>query len=370
MQVRIRRLLADRPEETGIPVELYITEQATEVAVFRVATAFLRYFASNLTDFDAPTLAPGSASLPRSSLHAARSMPSVSSIGSPPPVVKDPATPWNFKRLFHADGTYDDIFYIVVPGPRATRGDARATTFTGTPGTSREMHEPVCDGRLGFAASYTFSYTSTMKRSEGRRGVFTGCSQFRSGTGSSSPTANGRSEPPASLSVESFLPRARAPVGARGTRQTGADRRRHRLDDSSIEPDCGTPGSPTPPRACARARLPLRGSRNSTRQTRVLVKDCGPRGKSDPLVDACRTADRGAVRTGSVDTTSRPHGNRGVRSLRSSSTRVSRGSRSSRSARRGRPDTSSRRPFPMATCPTRARWWRRSRAATFLRSRR
>lgn len=45
-------LLEALSEETGIPVELYITEQASEVADGSAATAFLRYFASNLTDFD------------------------------------------------------------------------------------------------------------------------------------------------------------------------------------------------------------------------------------------------------------------------------------------------------------------------------
>lgn len=82
-----------------------------------------------------------------------------------------------FTALFTADGTYDDVFYGVFRG-REALGRMLAEHFHGNAKDFRwQMHEPVCDGRIGYA-HYTFSYTSTMAHSAGRRVVFTGCSQF------------------------------------------------------------------------------------------------------------------------------------------------------------------------------------------------
>ena len=82
-----------------------------------------------------------------------------------------------FTELFCEDGVYDDIFYGEFRG-RQRLAEMLREHFHGNARDFRwEMHDPACDGRVGYA-SYTFSYTSTMKRSEGRRVVFTGCSQF------------------------------------------------------------------------------------------------------------------------------------------------------------------------------------------------
>ena len=82
-----------------------------------------------------------------------------------------------FAALFHEDGAYDDIFYGEFRG-RERLVEMLRGHFHGHARDFRwEMHDPVCDRRVGYA-SYTFSYTSTMERSLGRRVVFTGCSRF------------------------------------------------------------------------------------------------------------------------------------------------------------------------------------------------
>ena len=82
-----------------------------------------------------------------------------------------------FAALFCEDGVYDDVFYGEFRG-RERLAEMLREHFHGHARDFRwEMHDPVCDGRVGYA-SYTFSYTSTMRRSEGRRVVFTGCSRF------------------------------------------------------------------------------------------------------------------------------------------------------------------------------------------------
>ena len=82
-----------------------------------------------------------------------------------------------FTALFSEDGAYDDIFYGVFRG-RERLAEMLREHFHGHACDFRwEMHDPVCDGRVGYA-NYTFSYTSTMRRSAGRRVVFTGCSRF------------------------------------------------------------------------------------------------------------------------------------------------------------------------------------------------
>ena len=82
-----------------------------------------------------------------------------------------------FAALFCEDGVYDDIFYGEFRG-RARLVEMLCGHFHGHARDFRwEMHDPVCDGRVGYAG-YTFSYTSTMERSRGRRVVFTGCGRF------------------------------------------------------------------------------------------------------------------------------------------------------------------------------------------------
>ena len=82
-----------------------------------------------------------------------------------------------FAALFREDGSYDDVFYGEFRGRRRI-AEMLCEHFHGHARDFRwEMHDPACDGRVGYAR-YTFSYTSTMKHSEGRRVVFTGCAQL------------------------------------------------------------------------------------------------------------------------------------------------------------------------------------------------
>lgn len=82
-----------------------------------------------------------------------------------------------FAALFTEDGVYDDVFYGEFRG-RARLAEMLRDHFHAHARDFRwEMHDPVCDGRVGYAA-YTFSYTSTMKHGAGRRVVFTGCGRF------------------------------------------------------------------------------------------------------------------------------------------------------------------------------------------------
>ena len=138
-----------------------------------------------------------------------------------------------FTSLFHADGTYDDIFYGEFRGHERLAEMLRDHFHGHARDFCWEMRDPVCDGRVGYA-SYTFSYTSTMKRSEGRRVVFTGCSQFLLRDGlieSYREWAFGTAglaqlgAPPPVLARQSEREAARI--------RAGADRRRHRLGDST-----------------------------------------------------------------------------------------------------------------------------------------
>ena len=74
-----------------------------------------------------------------------------------------------FTALFGEDGAYDDIFYGEFRGHERLAEMLRDHFHAHARDFRWEMRDPVCDGRVGYA-SYTFSYTSTMKRSEGRRG--------------------------------------------------------------------------------------------------------------------------------------------------------------------------------------------------------
>lgn len=82
-----------------------------------------------------------------------------------------------FTALFRGDGTYDDVFYGVFRGRDGLAEMLREHFHGHARDFGWEMHDPVCDGRVGYA-NYTFSYTSTMNRSAGRRVVFTGCARF------------------------------------------------------------------------------------------------------------------------------------------------------------------------------------------------
>ena len=83
-----------------------------------------------------------------------------------------------FSALFTEDGEYDDVFYGVFKGREAI-GAMLQEHFHGNAKDFRwEMHDEIFAGDLGYA-HYTFSYTSTMKHSLGKRAVFSGCSQFR-----------------------------------------------------------------------------------------------------------------------------------------------------------------------------------------------
>ncbi|MGR8919886.1 MAG: nuclear transport factor 2 family protein [Gammaproteobacteria bacterium] len=75
---------------------------------------------------------------------------------------------------FTDDGVYHDVFYGAFPRaeiPRMVRDyfHAHAGDFVW------DMHEPVSDGRVGYAR-YVFSYTGRMAGSEGRRALFEGVS--------------------------------------------------------------------------------------------------------------------------------------------------------------------------------------------------
>ena len=82
-----------------------------------------------------------------------------------------------FAALFCEDGVYDDVFYGAFRGRERLAEMLRGHFHAHARDFRWEMHDPVCDGRVGYV-SYTFSYTSTMPRSAGRRVVFTGCSCF------------------------------------------------------------------------------------------------------------------------------------------------------------------------------------------------
>ena len=82
-----------------------------------------------------------------------------------------------FAALFCEEGVYDDVFYGEFRGREHLAKMLREHFHAHARDFRWEMHDPVCDGRIGYAG-YTFSYTSTMERSEGRRVVFTGCSRF------------------------------------------------------------------------------------------------------------------------------------------------------------------------------------------------
>ena len=137
-----------------------------------------------------------------------------------------------FAALFCEDGVYDDIFYGEFRG-RALLTEMLCEHFHAHARDFRwEMNNPVCDGRIGYA-SYTFSYTSTMARSAGRRVVFTGCSQFRLRDGliesyrewafGTAGLAQLGAPPPVLVrQAEREASRIRA----------GADPRRHRLDEA------------------------------------------------------------------------------------------------------------------------------------------
>ena len=138
-----------------------------------------------------------------------------------------------FTALFCEDGVYDDIFYGAFRGRERLAEMLRDHFHAHARDFRWEMREPVCDGPLGYA-SYTFSYTSTMARSAGRRVVFTGCSRFLLRDGlieSYTEWAFGTAglaqlgAPPAVLARQAERESARI--------RSAADRSRHRLEGST-----------------------------------------------------------------------------------------------------------------------------------------
>ena len=138
-----------------------------------------------------------------------------------------------FAALFSEDGVYDDVFYGEFQGRERLAEMLREHFHAHACDFCWEMHDPVCDGRVGYA-SYTFSYTSKMKRSAGRRIVFTGCSRFGLRDGlieSYHEWAFGTAglaqlgAPPPVLARQSEREAARI--------RAAADHHRHRLDESA-----------------------------------------------------------------------------------------------------------------------------------------
>ncbi len=138
-----------------------------------------------------------------------------------------------FAALFCENGAYDDIFYGEFRGRDRLAEMLREHFHGHARDFCWEMHDPVCDGRVGYAG-YTFSYTSTMKRSEGRRVVFTGCSQFllRDGLIESYREWAFGTAGLAQLGVPSSV-LARQSEREAGRIRDRADHRRHRLDEST-----------------------------------------------------------------------------------------------------------------------------------------
>ena len=82
-----------------------------------------------------------------------------------------------FRELFTENGVYDDVFYGRFQGKQAI-GEMLENHFHGNARAFRwDMHDPVITDDIGYA-NYTFSYTSTMPHSQGKRVVFTGCARF------------------------------------------------------------------------------------------------------------------------------------------------------------------------------------------------
>ena len=187
-----------------------------------------------------------------------------------------------FVALFCADGVYDDVFYGEFKGRERLAEMLREHFHAHARDFRWEMHDPVCDGRVGYV-NYTFSYTSTMPRSAGRRVVFTGCARFRLRDGL----------------VESYREWA---LGAAGLAQLGAppevlarqaeresariraaaDRARHELGGIGVSRSGSTGSGTTGGESSGGGRLPpLEPSALDDAQSRVLeAMMAGPRGKT------------------------------------------------------------------------------------------
>lgn len=78
-----------------------------------------------------------------------------------------------FAALFAEDGQYHDVFYGMFTG-RPEIADLLENHFHRDATNFRwDMHDPVCQGDTGYVR-YLFSYDSTLKGAEGRRGMFEG----------------------------------------------------------------------------------------------------------------------------------------------------------------------------------------------------
>ena len=79
--------------------------------------------------------------------------------------------------LFPADGTYHDTFYGEFRGPAAIAEMLENRFWKDAQDFRWSMRHPVCDGKTGYA-EWTFSYTSTMADSAGKRVIAEGMSRF------------------------------------------------------------------------------------------------------------------------------------------------------------------------------------------------
>lgn len=78
--------------------------------------------------------------------------------------------------LFTEDGVYDDYFFGPQQG-RAAIAEMLAHFYEGGENFHWEFHEPLSDGRIGYAR-YRFSYTSKAPTALGMRVCFDGISRF------------------------------------------------------------------------------------------------------------------------------------------------------------------------------------------------
>jgi hypothetical protein len=79
--------------------------------------------------------------------------------------------------LFTADGVYHDTFYGEFVGRPAIARMLREFFHRDAEAFRWDMHEPVSDGRVGYAR-WAFSYVSRMPESRGQRAAFSGMSRF------------------------------------------------------------------------------------------------------------------------------------------------------------------------------------------------
>ena len=80
--------------------------------------------------------------------------------------------------LFTEDGVYHDVFYGAFRGREAIAGMVRDLFHRDGQDFRWEFRDPVCDGRVGYAA-WLFSYTARTRHAAGARVIFDGVGLFR-----------------------------------------------------------------------------------------------------------------------------------------------------------------------------------------------